>query len=301
MTSEKSWPRVAVFGAGAVGCYFGGMLARAGAPVTLIARPVHSEAINRDGLLFESLTFTERVKMRATTDASAMRGASVVLFCVKTTDNESAAGILREHLDRGAVVVSLQNGVDNVERIQAASGIAVLPSVVYVAASMPGPGHLKHVGRGDLVLSVEAAQVAEMLQGAGVPCRLVENITAELWTKLILNCAFNAISALTGATYGAIANNAEARKVMQSAVDECLAVAAGIGVQLAAAALWESALQLGRAAERATSSTAQDLARGKRTEIDSLNGYVARRASQLGIAAPVNQILYALVKLREDV
>jgi 2-dehydropantoate 2-reductase len=294
------WPRIAVFGAGAVGCYFGAVLARAGAPVTLICRPAHAAAISRDGLLFESVKFTERVTIQATDDPSAVRTATLVLFCVKTTDTESAARLLAQHLDPTAAVVSLQNGVDNVERIRAAAGIAALPSVVYVAASMPGPGHLKHVGRGDLIVGREAADVAACFERAGVPCPIRENIAAELWTKLIINCAYNAISALTGTRYAEIAGDSGARDVMRCAVDECLAVAAASGVNLSASPVWESALKLGRAMQYATSSTAQDLERGKRTEIDSLNGFITRRAAEFGLTAPVNQALHALVKLREE-
>ncbi len=137
-------PRIAVLGAGAVGSYFGGMLARAGARVTLIDRRAHVEAIARDGLFLDSIRFQEYVAVAASTQADAARDAELVLFCVKTVDTESAARALAPHLAPGAILVSLQNGVDNVERIRAAAGIEALPAVVYVAAgggyfTRPGP------------------------------------------------------------------------------------------------------------------------------------------------------------------
>src|SRR5215211_5677017 len=95
------WPKIAVLGAGAVGCYFGGMLARAGAPVTLIGRPHHVEAMARDGLDLESLHFRERVRVTATSALGAVRDAEVVLFCVKTLDTEDAARSLVPHLAPG--------------------------------------------------------------------------------------------------------------------------------------------------------------------------------------------------------
>ena len=104
--------KIAVMGAGAVGCYYGGMLARAGHEVTLIARAHHATAINASGLLLETQAFTERVRVAASTDASAADGAQWVLFCVKSTDTESAGRALAPHLAEGAVVLSLQNGVD---------------------------------------------------------------------------------------------------------------------------------------------------------------------------------------------
>jgi 2-dehydropantoate 2-reductase len=149
---DKTWPRVAVLGAGAVGCYFGGMLARAGAQVTLIGRPQHVEALERDGLWLESIRFQERVPVVASVDPEAARDAAVVLFSVKTLNTDEAARSLAPNLSPAAVVVSLQNGVDNVERIRAAGGFEALPAVVYVAAAMTGPGRVKHSGRGDLIV-----------------------------------------------------------------------------------------------------------------------------------------------------
>ena len=144
--------QVAVLGAGAVGCYYGGMLARAGHKVTLIGRPVHVDVFRKSGLHFEGLKFDEQVPVEASTEAAAVRGARIVLFCVKSTDTEQAAAQIAPFLDAGSIVVNLQNGVDNTERIQDRVSQPVVPAVVYVATEMKGPGHLKHHGRGDLVI-----------------------------------------------------------------------------------------------------------------------------------------------------
>ena len=144
--------RVAVVGAGAVGCYFGGMLARAGVPVTLIGRANHVDAINRDGLFLERAGFQGYVRVTADTRIDAVREATIVLLCVKTVDTETAAIALAPHLGKDALLVSFQNGVDNADRIRAAAGIDALPAVVYVAAAMSGPGRVKHYGRGDIVI-----------------------------------------------------------------------------------------------------------------------------------------------------
>ncbi|MCL5288772.1 MAG: ketopantoate reductase family protein, partial [Acidobacteria bacterium] len=279
MTSPTdSWPRVAVFGAGAVGCYFGGMLARAGAPVTLIGRPEHVDAIQRDGLFMDSIHFQESVKVAATTEMSAARDADIILFCVKTLDTENASRSLASHLAPDAIVVSLQNGVDNVERIRAASGIAALPSVVYVAAAMSGPGRIKHSGRGDLAIGgapEHAAQrVADCFTRAKVPCRISENIDGDLWAKLVWNCAGNAITALGRASYGQIARSESALQIFLAAANETMAVARAAGVKLPPVDLANANVKLARDLGNATSSTAQDVQRGKRTETDSLNGFV---------------------------
>jgi 2-dehydropantoate 2-reductase len=202
--------------------------------------------------------------------------------------------------------------VDNVDRIRLATGIEAIPAVVYVAAEMTAPGKVEHNGRGDLTIGqpsgsnfthdrrLEIANIAELFIRAGVPCKVSDNIEAELWTKLIINCAYNAISALGRAKYGPIIQNPLTRAVLVQAVEEAVAVARGAGVELQADGMIEAALKVGEAMQGATSSTAQDIARGKRTEIDSLNGYVARRGMELGIPTPVNQALHALVKLLED-
>jgi 2-dehydropantoate 2-reductase len=294
-------------GAGAVGCFFGGMLARAGAPVTLIGRPSHVEAISRVGLWLDSMHFQERVPVAASTAVEAVRDAGVVLFCVKTLDTEEAARAIANHLARGATLLSLQNGVDNVDRIRSAAGIEALPAVVYVAAAMTGPGRVKHTGRGDLVLGdpwgghrAELDRLGAHFSRAGVPCPVSDNIGAELWAKMAINCAYNAVSALGRSKYGRIAADPRVRELLRMAVEETTAVARASGVRFPDVDLVQAAFRLGQAMSEATSSTAQDIARGKRTEIDSLNGYVARRGAELGVATPVNQTLHTLVKLLEN-
>jgi len=306
MTEPQPWPRIAVVGAGAVGGYFGGMLARAGAPVFMIGRPAFVEAVEKNGLFLDTLQFKESVRVKASRELSSVRGAELVLFCVKTTDNAATASALAPLLAPGVLVLSMQNGVDNAEQIRAASGVDALSAVVYVAASVPEPGRVKHVGRGDLVVGPHSAQterIAAMFERAGVACRISDNIEGELWTKLTWNCALNAVSALGHAKYGQIAASEDARQVVETAVDEVVAVAraAGIhppGLEDPKAAL-AGAFKIATQMAEALSSTAQDMNRGKGTEIDSLNGYIARRGRELGVPTPVNHALYALVKLAE--
>ena len=295
--------KIAVMGAGAVGCYFGGMLARAGHEVTLIARPVHVEAMRHHGLRMQTRTFDEWVPVQASTEASAVCGAESVLVCVKSCDSSHAAEAMAPHLDRTASVFSLQNGVDNAERLQAVLGRPVTPAVVYVATEMAGPGHVRHHGRGELVLAPApgSAELASALEAAGVPVQVSDNVAVALWTKLVLNCAYNAISALTGLPYGPIVHNAEldVAASMADTVRECEAVARASGIVLPATLL-QDVLGLAATMPAQMSSTAQDLARGKRSEIDHLNGYVVRRGEALGIATPTNRLLHTLVRLVEQ-
>jgi 2-dehydropantoate 2-reductase len=303
--SEHVWPKIAVVGAGAVGCYFGGMLARAGAPVTLIGRGEHVEAIRHAGLFFDSHHFREHLAVNATTELSAVREAELVLVCVKTLDTETVARSMAQYLAPGASVISLQNGVDNADRMKAAAGIDVIPAVIYVAVAMAGPGHVRHSGRGEIVLGKRPAEreleeIVALFTRAEVPCRVSKNIDVDLWKKLIMNCAWNAISALGRARYGDIGRHAQARTLITRIVNEGVAVARAAGIPLSDMDLLESCWWLSESMNAATSSTAQDIARGKRTEIDSLNGFLARRGAELGVATPVNETLHALVKLLEE-
>ncbi len=293
--------KVAVMGAGAVGCYFGGMLARAGHDVVLIARPEHVQAIQRNGLRMETRTFDEHVRIAASTEPSAVQGAELVLFCVKSTDTEPAGAQLRAHLAPAALVLTLQNGVDNAERLR-----TVLPprqvaaAVVYVATEMAGPGHVKHHGRGELVIEPSGTSdaVARALVAAGVPAEISDNVRGALWMKLVINCAYNAISAIAQRPYGENVRSEGIREVMRDVVDECVAVAEAEGVQLPGDV--DAAVgKIIQTMPTQSSSTAQDLSRGKRTEIDYLNGLIVRRGQALGIATPANRVLWALVKLLE--
>lgn len=301
-----SAPRVAVMGAGAVGSYYGAVLAVAGWPVALIGRPAHVAAIHERGLLIERATGTQTVELEASTEAAAADGADLVLLAVKSGDTEDAARALASHLRPDALVLCLQNGVDNAERAAPHLPCAVAPAIVYVAAGLTAPGVVRHSGRGDLVLGdwpdargVDIAAWAQRLTTAGVPCRVSADIAVELWTKLALNCAYNAVSALGRSDYGRMIAVPEIHELLLEATEEVVTVARASGVALERDAARAACLALAPAMPRQISSTAQDLARGHVTEIDHLNGLVARRAAALGLAAPVNRSLHALVKLLE--
>jgi len=298
--SEKLGP-IAVMGAGAVGCYYGGMLARAGHDVTLIGRAQHADAIRKNGgLRFEEKGFDAIVPLRGAEDASALRGAKLVLFTVKSGDTESAGRAMKPHLERDAVILSLQNGVDNAERLAAVLGREVVPAVVYVAVEMAGPGHVKHHGRRELLIgeSARSEQIAKMFIAAGVPVEVSGNVMGALWAKLIVNCAYNAISAIAQLPYGRMVQAEGIPALMQQVVDECLAVAGAAGIKVPGD-LIKAVPKIAETMPGQFSSTAQDLARGKPTEIEHLNGFVVKKGEALGVQTPVNRTLLALVKLLE--
>ncbi|TSD53159.1 2-dehydropantoate 2-reductase [Variovorax sp. KBS0712] len=293
--------KVAVMGAGAVGCYYGAMLARAGHEVVLIGRPSHVEAVRASDLRLETKAFDEQVRLEASTEAGAVQGADLVLFCVKSTDTESAAAQIQPHLAPGALVLTLQNGVDNDARVRAAlPSHDVAAAVVYVATEMAGPGHVKHHGRGELVIapSRRSDEVAQALIAAGVPTQISDNVRGALWAKLVLNCAYNALSAVSQLPYGELVQGTGVTDVIRDVVAECLAVAKAEGVVIPGDV--DAAVRgIAQSMPSQYSSTAQDLARGKRSEIDHLNGLVVRRGEALGVPTPANRVLFVMVKLLE--
>lgn len=293
--------RIAVMGAGAVGCYYGGMLARAGHEVVLIGRERHVDAVLRQGLFLDTQTFQEYVPIRAGTEASSVQGAELVLCCVKSTDTRMAAEAMAPYLAPDALVLSLQNGVDNAERLQAILGRRVAPAVVYVATEMAGAGHVKHHGRGELVVgpAILGDEQLRLFAEAGIPIQISDNVVGALWAKLILNCAYNALSAISQTPYGVLWQSVGVQDAMRDVFEECLAVASAEGIAIPENT-WDAIVRIAHTMPGQLSSTAQDLARHKRSEIEHLNGHIVRVGSAKGIPTPANRLLYSLVRLLED-
>jgi 2-dehydropantoate 2-reductase len=307
MKENPEWPRIAVVGAGAVGGYFGGMFASAGAPTTFIGRKHFAEAVSSKGLILDKSQGQERINASATIEMSAVRDCPLILFCVKANDTTATANEMSPFVRSDATVVCLQNGVDNADQVRAVANVEAVPAAVYVAVSVPEPGRVRHLARGDLIIgpaSERTAHLADLFARADIPCRVSDNIEGELWLKLLRNCALNAISALGHARYGQIAQNDDAKELMEHVVDEVLAVGRAAGVVLPGVhdrhSGMAAAMDLARQMTDAFSSTAQDLNRSRPTEIEALNGYIARRGAELGVPVPVNHALFTLVKLAEQ-
>jgi len=299
---------IAIVGAGAVGSYFGGLLARAGHDVTLIARKEHVSAIKESGLYMECQSFQEHVTVKASTEYEATRDADLILFCVKSPDTESVAQDIKPFLCEDTIILSLQNGVDNCERIKTALSNPVYPAVVYVAAGMAGPGHLKHFGRGELVIGDLAGRdvcldqlnsIQDCLNRGNVPCSISKNIKHDMWLKFLVNCSYNAISGIGQIEYGQMVQLEQVNDLIEQITKEFLTVAEkeGIGISHEQAILANQ--QIAKTMAKQKSSTAQDLMKFKKTEIDYLNGYIVQRGLAHQISTPANQSVYALVKMLE--
>lgn len=293
-------PKIAIMGAGAVGCYYGAELALAGLPVTLIGRPALAQAVTERGLILEKAGQQISVPLAASADPAAVAGAKIVIVAVKSGGSAEAARQIAPHLAPDATILSFQNGISNPEVLSAALNRPVIAAVVYVATDVAGPGHVRHHGRGELIFAPGpgAEEAAATMRGAGIKVEVSDQARAAQWVKFTINCAFNALSALTRQPYGIIAAQPGAYAMMADIIAEVRAVAEASGIALPAN-LMQMAEGIATQMQAQYSSTAQDMMRGRKTEIDYLNGEVLRRAEALGIPAPVNRALWVMVKLAE--
>lgn len=271
------------------------------------------QAISRNGLKLDLATSstTETIQIEASTELSSLHTADLVLFCVKSTDSASVALQIAPYLSPNALMMSLQNGVENSNLIAQQVANVVIPCVVYVATEIPAPGCVKHHGRGDLVIGTMQSSrlsdpqktlqaIVELFASAQVSVQISTNVMAELWSKLMINCAFNAISGLAQIQYGKLAALEPVRSTQTALVKEVIAVAKADGIHLSETLALQAVEQISVTMGSQKSSTAQDMARSKPSEIDHLNGFIVRRGMALGVATPVNQALFALVKLVES-
>jgi 2-dehydropantoate 2-reductase len=307
---------VLVAGAGALGSVLGGMLARAGWPVTLLGRAPHLRAIRRDGLQIEGLFGEHRVHdLVLADDVAEIQGRfSVILLTVKSWDTAPVVRALAGRLSDEGVLICLQNGLGNLEAAaEVIGGPRVLGARVIFGSEIVAPGRVRVTVYADPVLvgSPDASDAvrtraaitwAERLDAAGVPARSTTTLLADLWAKVLYNAALNPLGALLGVPYGRLAEDTATREIMDAVVDETFAVATASGVRLA----WPDAAAYRRDfCERLVPSTAghrssmlQDLDRGRPTEIDAINGYVASLGRSLGMAVPVSETLTRLIHAR---
>ena len=298
--------RIAVVGAGGTGGYFGGLLARAGDDVTFIARGAHLEALRARGLTLESsLAGTFTVPVQATDDPNEVGPVDLVLFCVKTYDTDAAAASVRPLIQPETTLLSLQNGVDNEERIARLSGHpSGLGAVAYVVSAIKAPGLVAQTaGPGKIVLgelgggkSGRTERLRDVLQRAGIAAEVHPDIRAVLWQKFLFICAFSGVTALTRLPIGTVLADPATRALFRGTSEEVEAIARAIGIGLPDDCV-EQALATASAVEPwGRGSLYGDLAGGRRLELEGLNGEVVRRGGELGIETPLNFAIYAALR-----
>ncbi|MFQ5882485.1 MAG: 2-dehydropantoate 2-reductase [Candidatus Methylomirabilales bacterium] len=296
--------KVAVMGAGAVGGYFGALLARGGVDVALIARGKQVEAVKVHGLQIKSHRGDFTVTAKAVSDPREIGPVDLILFCVKSYDTESAARQCLPMIREGTSILSLQNGVDNEEKIAAIAGEdKVLGGVAYIGASVSEPGVILHTAEGRIVfgemhggISERVKRLEQTFREAGLPAEVSSNIQAILWGKLCWNATFNALNALVGGEVRPLVERPEARELAREVMEEVRTVAAAQEIHLPEDLVGKLLHWTATAAAGMKTSTRQDLEAGRPLEVEALNGVVIRKGRAAGVPTPYNFVLYALLK-----
>ena len=296
---------IVVMGAGAVGGYFGAKLARSGEAVTLVARGAHLEAIRRDGLRIRSATEGEYVvRPAAVEDPAGLPPADVVLFCVKSFDTETAVERVRPVVGPDTAVLSLQNGVDNEDKIDALLGPGhAMGGAAQVFAVIDRPGVIAHHFAGRIIFgemdgrrSARAERLLGAFARAGIAAELSTGVRGALWEKYLLICAVAGMTAVTRETIGTVRETPECWRMFRRIVDEVAALARACGVELAPDAVEAVVKLAGGIAAGNRASLAQDLLQGRRLELEALHGHAVRLGERLGVPTPTVFAVYAALK-----
>jgi 2-dehydropantoate 2-reductase len=297
--------RVAVVGAGAMGCLYGGHLAEAGVGVTLVdIWREHVDAINGNGLHITGVSGDRLVHVSATTDPETVGEIDLVLMFVKSYDTAQAMRGSKPLIGDDTYVLTLQNGLGNLEAITEAVGAGrVLGGTTSHGSTLVCPGEIRHAGVGPTVIGAldrgsrsMVEKVAEIFNDAGLQTRVSGDVRSDIWGKLLVNLGINALTALTGLRNGQLLDVPELRRLMRLAVEEGMRVAEADGVYLGPLNHVAHVYEVAEATGTNRSSMLQDVDRGRRTEIDALNGAVVRLGEKLGVETSVNRALTALVK-----
>lgn len=300
--------KIAVIGIGAVGGYFGAKLAQAGYDVTFIGTERSVNALKENGLFVKSYKGDIKIKKPKAHHAfEAVKDTDIVLFCVKSYLTETIAKALKERINEKALIISMQNGVENEEILASVFGKErIIASAVYITATSKQPGVISHTGYGKIVIgelnkkvTSRVEDLQKMFLKANIPAGTSDNVMRELWKKLILNTAYNGFSTLIDNTLVDILKFPEAKIAFVDVLKESqhIANAAGMGItdedveQIAQMLNQESFVNF-------KASTLQDLEKGKPVEIDSLQGTIVRVAQKHELKAPLNNLIYSLIRLK---
>jgi len=300
--------KIAIVGAGGMGAMTGGLLKEAGADVHLhdIDRE-HIESIKKNGLIIEGIGGERRVPINATARIEDIGIPDLIIIFVKSYDTEHAAAEAKKIGGEHTTVLTLQNGLGNVEILERAVGSdKVLAGTTDAAATIMGPGRVKHTALGNVhigelngEITQRVREIVGLFAKAGFNAHSSDNVTGLIWTKLILNIAINPLGTILRARCEKLIDNAYSRTIMRQVVEEAVRVADKKGISLMYPDMVQAAYDLAEKNATSVNSMAQDFLKGKKTEIEAISGAIIKEAEQAGISAPFNQAMAMLVKALE--
>ena len=297
--------RIAVMGAGSIGGYFGGMLARGGNEVWLIARGAHLKAITEGGLKIVTDQAEMVVPCRATDDPRQVGPVELVLLTVKTYHNPQAVPAMLPLVGDSTTVLCLQNGIDSYQAAAAAAGREkALPGAAYIEASLPGPGVIRQTGRvvriafGELdgADSARGRRIRDTLEESGIPAQFQADIRKTLWTKFLFIATMAGVTSLSRETMAQIMPRPEWRAVITGCMREIEAVGRASGVNLDPRIVGDTLEYIQGSLEQMHASMHSDLMAGRPLELEALNGAVVRAGQAAGVPTPINDVIYAMLK-----
>jgi 2-dehydropantoate 2-reductase len=301
--------KILVVGSGGVGGYFGAKLARAGESVTFLARGEHLGAIRSGGLRIKSDSDGELVvQSPATDDPKTVGHVDLVLFCVKSFDTDKVARAILPAVGRGTTLLSLQNGVDNEEKLEAIVGSGhVMGGVAYIFSTIEAPGVITHTHGGKIAFgeldgseTERGHRLLRVFKGAGIPSELSTQIQRLLWEKYLLITALGGLTALTRCPVGVVRSVPETRRLFLTLLEELAIVAKAAAVSLPPGVVDATVSAADALASGAYSSLHYDLTHGKHLEIEALQGHVVRLGEKLGVPTPALSAVYAALAPYRD-
>jgi len=301
--------KIVIVGPGAMGCLLAAFLSKSKEEIWILDKDKErAEKLNKQGIILEGISGNLQSQVKITADPKEIGLADVIIICVKSYDTKEAIMRAKSIVGENTEVLTLQNGIGNVEIIGEVVGSEkVIGGVTNEGATLLGIGSIKHAGRGETVIGridgkipVQMRSIREIFNKVGFETRISRDIKGLLWSKLIINAGINALTAITRLNNGRLVEFEGTRKILREAVTEAVKIAKRKRIKL----IYDDPLAKVEAVCEATasnvSSMLQDVLRKKRTEIDFINGVIVRQAQELGIPAPVNSILVDLVKTIES-
>jgi len=292
--------KIAIFGSGGVGGYFGGRLAAAGEDVTFLARGAHLTAMQKDGLHIVSPQGDVHLpKVQATDRPQAIGPVDVVLFTVKLYDVDASASTLAPLIGPDTVVITLQNGVDAVDMVARHVGVDhVAGGAAYIVVVVDQPGHLRHTAGQSLVFGERDGRRSDRLvafeeagQRAGFGAKASSQVETELWIKFVRLSAWAGMTAVTRSPMGVLRDNPALFEMMMTATKEAIAVGTARGINLPSDIVESTLAMIPNFPDTSKSSMLEDLERGRRLELPWLSGAVVRIGKEVGVPTPVHQFI----------
>lgn len=302
--------RITIVGPGAMGCLFAAFLAKSGEEVYLFdKRKDRAHSISKNGIKVEGISGEFKVAVKATTVTKDIKDCNLVIICVKSYDTGKATEQIKSIVGKGTFVITLQNGVGNVEAISKIVGEEkTIGGVTSQGATLLGDGHIRHAGKGDTVIGTadkryrtkKVDEIAKTLEKAGFHTKIADNIQNLIWSKLIINVGINALTAITRLNNGRLIEFEGTDAILEEAVKEAIKVAEAKGIKL----IFDDPIGKVKGVCKATAgnvaSMLQDVLKRRKTEIDYINGAIVKEAGRLNIEVPVNRLLTNLVKTLES-